>query len=134
MSIALLTAALLAQSLPAPGSAQWENVGSPNAGISFALDPASIARTGDRVTFRMRTTREPADEEGVNVAIMASTMDCRARTATMNAIDLYKADGSFARSVPQSSFDDDPQPVINGSPQQAILTRVCAAPAATSGH
>src|SRR5690349_1754332 len=47
MSLAFLTA-LLAQSLPAPGTAQWENVGAPNAGISFALDPASIARTGDR--------------------------------------------------------------------------------------
>ena len=129
MSFTLLTAALLFQSLPAPGSAQWEAVGTPSGGVSFALDPASIARTGDRVTFRMKATH-PADEQGVSDAVMAFTMDCRARTATMNAIDFYKADGSFARSLPQAEFDDDPQPVSHDGPQHAIMTRVCQAPAA----
>src|SRR5207253_4219592 len=100
MNIFILTAAMLAQSLPAPAGAQWENVGAPRDGVTFALDPASIARTGDRVTFRMRTTRDQPDGDGVAVAVMGFTMDCRARTATMNAIDFYKADGSFARSLP----------------------------------
>ena len=49
MSLTLLTALLL-QSMPAPGAAQWENVGAPRGGIAFAVDPTSIARTGDRVT------------------------------------------------------------------------------------
>src|SRR5438128_710112 len=120
MMISMLTAAMLAQSLPAPGTAQWESIGTPSAGISFSLDPASIARTGDRVTFRMRATH-PADEQGVSDAVMGFTMDCRAHTATMNAVDFYKADGSFARSLPQAEFDDDPQPVSNDGPQHAIM-------------
>lgn len=130
MSFTLLTAAMLMQSLPAPGSAQWETVGTPSGGITFALDPASVARSGDRVTFRMRTTREQADEQGVTVAVIGYTMDCRAHTAAMNAIDLYKADGSFAHSIPAAEFDDDPQPVTADSAQQTILTRVCQPPAA----
>jgi hypothetical protein len=133
MMISILTAAMLAQSLPAPGSAQWENVGAPSVGISFAFDPASIARTGDRVTFRMKASH-PADEQGVTDAVMGFTMDCRARTATMNAVDFYKADGSFARSLPAAEFDDDPQPVSNQGPQHDIMTRVCAAPAAAAAH
>ena len=131
MMIAILSAALLAQSMPAPGGAHWEEVGTPRGGIAFALDPASIARTGDRVTFRMRTTRDQADEQGVTVAVIGYTMDCRAHTATMNAIDLYKADGNFAHAIPAAEFDDDPQPVSNDGPQHDIMTRVCAAPA---GH
>ena len=134
MNIFILTAAMLAQSLPAPAGAQWENVGAPRDGVTFALDPASIARTGDRVTFRMRTTRDQPDGDGVAVAVMGFTMDCRARTATMNAIDFYKADGSFARSLPSASFDDDPQPVTGDSAQQAVLTRVCQAGALPAGH
>lgn len=127
MSLTLLTA-LLVQSLPAPGTAHWENVGAPGGGISFALDPASIARTGARVTFRMKASH-PADEQGVTDAVMGFTMDCTAHTATMNAVDFYKADGSFARSLPQAEFDDDPQPVANSGPQHDIMARVCAAPA-----
>lgn len=132
MSLAFL-AALLVQSLPAPGTAQWENVGTPNAGIGFALDPASIARSGNRVTFRMKATHQ-ADEQGVTDAVMAFTMDCSAHTATMNAVDFYKADGSFARSLPAAEFDDDPQPVANAGPQHDIMTRVCQAPAAPAAH
>jgi hypothetical protein len=133
MSVALLTAALLVQSMPAPGAAQWEDVGAPRGGTAFAVDPASIARTGDRVSFRMRTTRDEADEQGIKVAVIGYEMDCRARTAMMEAIDLYKTDGSFDHSIPSASFDDDPQPVSNDPVQQAIMTRVCQAPAA-AGH
>jgi hypothetical protein len=127
MSLTLLTA-LLVQSLPAPGTAQWQAIGTPAAGIAFALDPASIARTGDRVTFRMKASH-PADEQGVTDAVMGFTMDCQAHTATMNAVDFYKADGSFARSLPAAEFDDDPQPVSDSGPQHDIMARVCQAPA-----
>ena len=127
MSLAFLTA-LLVQSLPAPGPVHWESVGTPAGGVSFALDPASVARSGDRVTFRMKATHQ-ADEQGVTDAVMGFTMDCRARTATMNAVDFYKADGSFARSLPEAEFDDDPQPVASTGAQHDILERVCRAPA-----
>lgn len=129
MSIGFLTVALLLQSMPAPAAAQWEQVGAPRGGIAFAVDPASIARTGDRVTFRMRTTRDEPDEQGVKVAVIGYEMDCRARTAAMTAIDLYRADGSFDHAIPSASFDDDPQPVSNDPVQQAIMARVCRAPA-----
>jgi hypothetical protein len=129
----MLTAAMLFQSLPAPGTAHWETIGAPAGGIGFALDPASIARTGDRVTFRMKATH-PADEQGVTDAVIGYTMDCRASTATMNAIDLYKADGSFAHSIPAAEFDDDPQPVSTTGPQHDIMVRVCRAPAVPAAH
>ena len=128
MSLTLLTA-LLVQSMPAPGAAQWQDVGTPRGGIAFAVDPASIARSGDRVTFRMRTTRDEPDEQGIKTAVIGYEMNCRARTAAMTAIDLYKADGGFDHAIPGASFDDDPQPVSNDPVQQAIMTRVCQAPA-----
>ena len=128
MSLSLL-AALLLQSMPAPDSAQWETVGTPRGGIAFAVDPASIARTGDRVTFRMRSLRDAPDEQGIRTAVIGYEMDCRNRTAAMTAIDLYKADGSFDHAIPAASFDDDPQPVSNDPQQAAVMARVCRAPA-----
>lgn len=133
MSLTLLTALLL-QSMPAPGNVQWETVGTPRGGIAFAVDPTSIARTGDRVTFRMRSLRDTPDDQGIKTAVIGYEMNCRARTAAMTAIDLYKADGSFDHAIPGASFDDDPQPVSNDPVQVAVMTRVCQAPAATAGH
>ena len=131
MSLALL-AAMLVQSMPAPANVQWETVGTPRGGIAFAVDPASIARTGDRVTFRMRSLRDTPDEQGIKIAVIGYEMNCRARTAAMTAIDLYKADGSFDHAIPSTSFDDDPQPVSNDPVQVAVMTRVCQAPAAAA--
>ena len=50
MSITFL-AALFAQSLPAPGAAQWEPLGTPQSGMSNSVDPASLARAGERVSL-----------------------------------------------------------------------------------
>lgn len=126
MILSVLAAALLAQTLPAPDSAQWEPLGAPQGGMSNAVDPASIARTGDRVALRMRSQRSAPDPDGMTVAMIAFTIDCRARTATLDGVDLYRPDGSFGRSVP----GDDPRPVGNDPMQRALFERACRAPAA----
>ena len=121
MSMNVLAIALLIQSLPAPGAAQWEPLGPPQDGTTNAIDPASIARTGDRAAFRMRSVRAVADPEGMTTAIIAFTIDCRARTATLEGVDLYRADGSFGRSV----GGDDPRPIGSDPMQRALFQRVC---------
>jgi hypothetical protein len=127
MSIFTL-AALLAQSLPAPGAAQWEPFGPPQPGMTNQVDPASIVRSGDRVSLRVRTSRAAPAPDGMSSAVAAFTIDCRARTAQLDGLDLYRADGSFGRSLP----GDDAVPVSNGDPmQRALFERACrpAAPA-----
>src|SRR5688572_22922153 len=98
MTINVLLAALLVQSLPAPGAATWEPLGAPRDGMANAVDPASIARTGDRVALRMRSVRTAPDPDGMTMAVIAFTIDCRARTAELEGVDLYRPDGSFGRS------------------------------------
>ncbi|HTU11988.1 MAG TPA: surface-adhesin E family protein [Allosphingosinicella sp.] len=129
MTIAVLTAVLFLQTLPAPGSAQWEPLGPPQPGMTNEVDPASVARSGDNASLRMRSTRAAADPEGMNVAVIAFTVDCRRRTATLDGVDLYRTDGSFGRSVP----GDDPRPIGSDPMQRALYERACrpAAPAAT---
>jgi len=129
MSIGFLAAALFLQTLPAPGTAQWEPFGAPRNGVSNAVDPASVARTGDTVAIRMRSQRASADPEGNSMAVIAWTIDCRERTATLEGVALYRADGSFGRSVP----GDDPRPVGNDPEQRALFERACRAPAAPAG-
>ena len=126
MTVSLLAAALLAQTLPAPGAAQWEPLGTPQGGMANAIDPASVARTGDRVAIRMRSERTAPDPDGMTVAMIAFTIDCRARTATLDGVDLYRPDGNFGRSVP----GDDPRQIGNDPMQRALYERACRAPAA----
>lgn len=122
-------AVLLAQSLPAPGAAQWEPFGPPQPGMTNQVDPASIVRTGDRVSLHTRTVRAAAAPDGMNSAVAAFTIDCRARTAQLDGLDLYKADGSFGRSLP----GDDAVPVSNSDPmQRALFERACRPAAAAS--
>lgn len=128
MSIITL-AALLAQSLPAPGAAQWEPFGPPRPGMTNQVDPASIVRSGDRVSLRVRTSRAAPAPDGMSTAVAAFTIDCRARTAQLDGLDLYRADGSFGRSLP----GDDAVPVSNGDPmQRALFERACRPAAAPS--
>lgn len=118
-------AALLLQAQPAPAAVQWEPLGPPHNGLTHSVDPASIARTGDRVSIRMRTLRAAPDPNGVTSAVIAFTIDCRARTATLEGVDLYKPDGSLDRSI----AGDEPQPVGSDPTQRALFERACRAPA-----
>ena len=128
MSIFTL-AVLLAQSLPAPGAAQWEPFGPPQPGMTNQVDPASIVRNGDRVSLRTRTVRAAPAPDGMNSAVAAFTIDCRAHTAQLDGLDLYKADGSFGRSLP----GDYAVPVSNSDPmQRALFERACRPAAAAS--
>ena len=127
MSISFL-AALLIQSLPAPGAAQWEPFGPPRADVANQVDPASITRNGDRVSLRVRMVRPAPAPDGMSSAVAAFILDCRARTAQLDGLDFYKADGSFGRSL----HGEDAVPVSNDDPmQRALFERACR-PAA--GH
>ncbi len=127
MTLSILAAALLAQSPPAPGAAQWERFGPSMPGMTNEVDAASITRTGDRVTLRMRTLRAAAAPDGMSSAVAAFTIDCRARTAQLDGVELYRADGSPGRSLP----GDDAVSVSNSDPtQRALFERACRAPAA----
>jgi hypothetical protein len=126
MNIVILTAALLAQTPPAPGTAQWEPFGPPQPGMTNEVDAASIARSGDRVSLRMRTVRAAPAEDGMSKAVAAFTIDCRARTAQLDGIQFYRADDSAGRSLP----GDDAVPISNDDPmQRALYERACRAAA-----
>ncbi len=127
MTLSILAAALLAQSPPAVGAAQWEAFGPSQPGMTNEVDAASIARTGDRVSLRMRTVRTSPAPDGTTSAIAAFTIDCRARTAQLDGVDFFGADGTPGRSL----SGEDAVPVSNRDPmQRALFERACRAPAA----
>ena len=127
MSLSILAAALLAQSPPAAGATQWEAFGPSQPGMTNEVDAASIARTGDRVSLRMRTVRASPAPDGTTSAISAFTIDCRARTAQLDGVDFYGADGAPGRSL----SGEDAVPISNRDPmQRALFERACRAPAA----
>lgn len=131
MSLSILAAALLAQSpsASAPGAAQWEAFGPSQPGMTNEVDAASIARTGDRVSLRIRTVRAAPAPDGMSSAVATFTIDCRARTAQLDGVDFFGADGAPGRSLP----GDDAVPIRNGDPmQRALFERACRGPAAAA--
>ena len=76
---------LLLQAAPAaPGD--WKQFSSGDYGAE--IEVGSIARNGDLRTFRMRSTKKGASKW----AIVAITLDCKARTMTLGVAELYEGD------------------------------------------
>jgi hypothetical protein len=128
MTVSLFAAALLAQTAPpAAATPRWERFGPPQAGITNEVDAAGIARSGDRVSLRVRTVRAAAAEDGMSSAVAGYVIDCRARTAQLEGIDFFGADGTPGRSL----AGDEPVRINNDNPmQRALFERACRAPAA----
>lgn len=129
MTIFILAAALLAQN-PAPAAAApiWERFGPTQAAMTNEVDAASIARTGDRVSLRMRTVRAAPAPDGMSSAVAGYVIDCRARTAQLEGVDFFAADGTAGRSL---AGEDEAVRVDNDNPmQRALFERACRAPVA----
>ena len=71
MAMVTMILALALETLPAPGTIQWEAVGEDSGG-RYAIDPASMARDGDTVRFLMRANAARVEADGVNSAVVRS--------------------------------------------------------------
>jgi hypothetical protein len=123
MVITILAAALAAQTLPAPGAVQWEEVAQDGGG-RYAIDPASIARDGDKVRFVMRATGAAANADGTSVAVVRYVMDCRRRTWGVLAADAYRGDAfAFARETAEDEVQM--RPIAADSGEARLQRRAC---------
>lgn len=123
MTIAILAAALAAQTLPAPGAVQWEEVAQDGGG-RYAIDPASIARDGDIVRFVMRATGAQANADGTDAAVVRYVMDCRRRTWGVLAADAYRG-AAFAFSRETEAAEVEMRPVAADSGEARLQRRAC---------
>lgn len=130
MTISILAAAFAAQALPAPGAITWEQVAQDGGG-RYAIDPASLARDGEKVRFLMRAEAAQAQADGTDMAVVRYVIDCRRRTAGIEARDFYHA-GAFASSRETDADELETWPIAAGSGEMRIYGRVC--PAAGAGH
>lgn len=125
MTISILAAALVAQVLPAPGAVTWEQAAEDNGG-RYAIDPASLVRDGDKVRFLMRANAAQAQADGTDMAVVRYVIDCRRRTAGIEASDFYRA-GAFASSRETDADEMETWPIAEGSGEMRIYRRVCPA-------
>lgn len=97
----LLAAALpaAAQNLPNRDAVRWREVGVVEA-FRYFVDPSSVTREGDTVTFLMRGSAPPSPTDGINTIVARVTLDCRARLVGVGESDLYREIAGFAQSAP----------------------------------
>jgi hypothetical protein len=123
MTMLILAAALAAQTLPAPGAVQWEDVAQDGGG-RYAIDPASIARHGDQVRFLMRALGAQANPDGTSAAVVRYVIDCRRRTWGVLAADAYRGD-AFAYSRETGEDEIEMQPIPEGGGGGQLQRRAC---------
>lgn len=121
-----ILAALAAQLLPAPGAVQWELVAEEREGRT-SIDPASLARDGDVVTFLLRLDAAAPTAEGFRVQIVRLAVDCRRRALGIRSADAYGEDGRFANSVEAPEVEFVPLGTSPG--HERLVQRVCPAAA-----
>lgn len=127
MTIILAAAALLLQSLPAPRSVHWEIVGEGDTAYDF-IDPATIVREGDIVSYTSRLTSVlPEETGGVALMVIRNARNCRTGRTGFSAIDGYDAEGRLivSRRTPPADIlyrEDSPGPRA-----PLVHRRVCGA-------
>jgi hypothetical protein len=114
--------AVAAQAVSVPPSVQWEPVAADTGG-RYEISATSVVRDGDRVHFLMRAFAARPADDGASVAILRYMMDCRRRLANVEALDIYRADGSLVESVQQPS---PVAPIAEATAEAPVLQRVCA--------
>jgi hypothetical protein len=80
-----------------PAGAQWEPIGEAQ-GVQFALNLASVARTGDTATFQVRLDGQPQGVAARHVMIIDSSFDCAGRSVTASGFRPFDADGRLLES------------------------------------
>jgi hypothetical protein len=94
----LVAAALVLQSLPAPRRVHWEIVGEGNTAYDF-IDPATIVREGDIVSYTSRLTSVlPEETGGVALMVIRNVRNCRTGRTGFSAMDGYDAEGRLVAS------------------------------------
>jgi hypothetical protein len=98
MTVILAAAALALQSLPAPRGVQWEIVGEGDTAFDF-IDPATIVREGDIVSYTSRLTSVlPEETGGVALMVIRNVRNCRTGRTGFSAMDGYDTGGRLIAS------------------------------------
>ena len=103
-------------------SDRWEFVvrSADNSIVSF--DKTSMDRTGDQVTVWVQYHNAQGDERRTMVR---DTFDCKARTATTQAVVGYAHDGTQTRN--HSPLQAFPRAVVPDTVHEVVFRRVCSA-------
>jgi len=128
MIAAALAAALAAQAPTPPDDPSWEVVGRDSHG-EYAIDPASVARSGGRVRVLIRARSFDRGPPGTRLVVLLYSYDCRASTVRAEASYFYTDDGR-----PDGQFETPPgeareMAVAPNTPNALVVARVCRSPA-----
>lgn len=123
-----LAAIAAAQALPAPGSVHWEPVGEGDRAYDF-IDPGTIVREGDIVSYTSRLTIVIPDETGITLMVLRHARNCRTGRTGLSAADGYNADGRLVASRRSRPADIVYEENTPGPGAALVQRRVCGPPA-----
>ncbi len=128
MSIGIAAAFLMLQALPAPRDVQWENIGEGDT-VYDIIDPATIVREGDIVSYTSRLDIVLPGEDGITQMVIRNARNCRTGQTGFSGIDGYNEEGRrivSRRTRPADIVYRDDTP---GPRAPMVHRRVCGAPA-----
>jgi hypothetical protein len=128
MTIIALAAFLLLQPFPEPRSVQWEPIREGDATYDF-IDPATIVRDGDIVSYTSRLTDPLGGPDGVAIMVLRHARNCRTQWEGFLGIDGYNAEWRLVASRRTAMRDVVYEADTPGPRAPLVHRRVCGAPA-----
>ena len=126
MNFMMLSAALLLQPLPEPRSVHWESIADGDVTYDF-IDPATIVREGDIVSYTSRLTDPLGSMDGIIVMVIRHARNCRTGREGFLGIDGYNEDWRLVASRRTQPRDVVYQEDTPGPRAPLVHRRVCGA-------
>jgi len=120
--IAAMLLAVLAQ-VPDPFGDRWQLV-SEDSDASYAIDPATITREGDRATVVIRARVTSDSALPFQIAVTRTHFDCAQQLTGIQAAQAYDAAGTQIRAM-EVSPDQVRLGAFSDGPTLAIFAAVC---------
>jgi hypothetical protein len=122
----ILTIALLLQPLPEPRNVQWEALSDGEATYDF-IDPGTIVREGDIVSYTSRLTDPVGGQDGPTIMVIRHARNCRTGQEGFLGIDAYDANGHRFASRRTQMRDVEYRAETPGTRALMVQQRVCGA-------
>ena len=116
-------ASIAAAQPPATPAERWLAFASDREGDYF-YDQASVVRSGDDVSYRLRARFKAATDASV-AAILVVDMDCRAQSTSDLSYTLYDRDGAAIRDFAVPEGRREVRGIMPGSPEETLYRSLC---------
>lgn len=121
-AIGSVAAASLAAAQP-PAAPRWLAFASDEEG-EYSYDQASVERSGDNVTYRLRARFKEVSDSGASATLVVD-MNCRRQTTADRSYTVYDSNGATIREFEVPAGRREVRGIMPGTPEETLYRSLC---------